>query len=201
MRPGDLAALVMMQYKVTAQFARGEERIIAELAEVNDARLFIAKKSEKSALEKQNIIYRLYEDSDLLEEFNKEHLSVAYAKYAEGNGDLNLVQLPFQLMFKPVNFPEKKEIARFDDKNDANLFVISKCESDDALHDQDLFFLFKNRSLMETLNRVISSQRKKEVIDDARSGKGAKFHPTPLPNRPTPSGGPPDCWIEEDNDK
>lgn len=56
MRPGDLAALVMMQYKVTAQFARGEERIIAELAEVNDARLFIAKKV-KNRLWKNKILF------------------------------------------------------------------------------------------------------------------------------------------------
>ncbi|CAM2925563.1 Uncharacterised protein [Legionella steigerwaltii] len=190
-----------MQYKITEQFARGEEKVIAEFNEFSDTKLFITKKIANSDQEKQKIIYRLYDDSDLLHELNKENISVAYAKYAEGNGDLNLIQLPFLLMSKQENLQAKREIARFAEQNDANLFMMTKCETDTTTQDNDLFFLFKNQSLIDTLNRVINSHRQKEAVRFTGNEKGATFHPTPLPNRPTPPGGPSDCWIENDEDK
>lgn len=63
-----------------------------------------------------------------------------------------------------------------------------------------LFFLFKEQNLMDTLNRIICTHRKKESNRATRERKGATFHPTPMPSRPTPPGGPSDCWIEEDNE-
>ncbi|PWY54305.1 hypothetical protein DGG96_17810 [Legionella qingyii] len=189
-----------MRYKVTEQFARGEEKIIAEFSDLNDTHLFIAKKSAYTELEKQNIIFRLYDDSDLLHEFNREHISVAYAKYAEGNGDLNFVQFSFHVMIKTENTLEKTGIANFNDKNDANLFMVGKCETDKTLLDSDLLFLFKEQNLIDTLNRTITIHRKKETTRVTRNEKGAKFHPTPMPRRPTPPGGPSDCWIEEDDE-
>ncbi|WP_454781809.1 hypothetical protein [Legionella sp. WA2022007384] len=59
-----------MQYKITEQFARGEEKVIAEFSDLGDTRIFIAKKLALPDLEKQKIIFRLYDDSDLLQEFN-----------------------------------------------------------------------------------------------------------------------------------
>ncbi|WP_131794978.1 hypothetical protein [Fluoribacter gormanii] len=189
-----------MRYIITEQFARGEENVIAEFSYLNDSHLFIAKKLAHTELEKQKIIFRLYDDSDLLKEFNRENISVSHAKYAEGNGDLNFVQLSFYVMIKTENEPEKKKIANFNDKDDANLFMVGKCESDETLHDSDLLFLFKEQNLMDTLNRTITIHRKKETTRFAGNEKGTKFHPTPMPRRPTPPGGPSDCWIEEDEE-
>ncbi len=189
-----------MRYKITEQFARSEEKVIAEFSELNDSRIFIAKKLTTAELEKQKIIFRLYDDSDLLHELNRENISVAYAKYAEGNGDLNLTQLPFHVMVNAENTLEKREIANFNDKNHANLFIMSKCESDKTLGDNALFFLFKEQNLIDTLNKTIGIHRKKETTRFTGNEKGAKFHPTPMPRRPTPPGGPSDCWIEEDSD-
>ncbi|WP_454784230.1 hypothetical protein [Legionella sp. WA2024007413] len=186
-----------MQYKITAQFARGEEKVIAEFSDLSDTRIFIAKKIAHSELEKQRIIFRLYDDSDLLQEFNRDNISVSYAKYAEGNGDLNFIQFTFHVLIKIEN--AKKRIANFNDKNDANLFMVGKCELDDALGDDDLLFLFKEQNLIDTLNRTITTHRKKETTRITGNEQGAKFHPTPMPRRPTPPGGPSDYWIEEDD--
>lgn len=189
-----------MRYKITEQFARGEEKVIAEFSELNDTRIFLAKKLESADLEKQKIIFRLYDDSDLLHELNRENISVSYAKYAEGNGDLNLIQFPFHVLIKLEDSLEKRGIANFNNKNDANLFIINKCESDETVQDNTLFFLFKEGNMIDTLSRVVSTHRKNEAARFAKNEKGARFHPTPLPNRPTPPGGPSDCWIEEDDE-
>ncbi|VEB38802.1 hypothetical protein [Legionella cherrii] len=188
----------MMRYKITEQFARGEEKFIAEFDELKNINLFLTKKVANSDQEKQKIIYRIYDDSDLLQVLNNENVSVAYAKYAEGNGDLNIIQLPFMVLIKPENVQEKSEIARFSEKIDADSFIEDKCELDETVQDNDLFFLFKNQNLIDTSNRVINSHRKKEAIRFTENEQGAKFHPSPLPNRPKPPGGPSDCWIEED---
>lgn len=189
-----------MRYKITEQFARGEEKVIADFSELNDTHIFLAKKSANADLEKQKIIFRLYDNSDLLHEINRETISVAHANYAEGNGDLYLVQLPFHVMFKGQDVLEKREIANFNDKNDANLFIISKCESDESIQDNDLFFLFKEQNLIDTLTRIINTHRGKEAMRTTKNEKGAKFHPTPMSRRPTPPGGPSDCWVEEEVD-
>ncbi|KTD74136.1 hypothetical protein [Legionella tucsonensis] len=189
-----------MRYKITEQFARSEEKVIAEFNELNDARIFLTKKSANADLEKQKIIFRLYDDFDLLHEINREHISVAYAKYAEGNGDPNLIQLSFHVMIKIQKALEKRGIANFNDKNDANLFIISKCKSDESIQDNDLFFLYKGQNLIDTLTRIINTHREKEAARISRNEKGAKFHPTPMPRRPVPPGLLNDCWVEEDND-
>ncbi|KTC83537.1 hypothetical protein [Legionella cincinnatiensis] len=189
-----------MRYKVSEQFARGEEKAIAEFRELSDAKIFIAQKQENTRIEKQKIIFRLYDDSDLLHEFNENNSSVAYAKYADGNGDLNIIKFPYHVMIKAQHATDKKCIANFIHKINANLFVISKCDSDDQLNENDLFFIFKEQNLIDTLNKIICTHRKIESDRSNDNEKGAKFHPTPLPKRPRPPGGPSDCWIEENNE-
>ncbi|KTD09121.1 hypothetical protein Lgra_2356 [Legionella gratiana] len=189
-----------MRYKVSEQFARGEEKAIAEFKELNDAKIFIAQKQEDTRIEKQKIIFRLYDDFDLLHEFNEDNISVSYAKYADGNGELNIIKFPFHVMIKAQHATDKKCIANFNHRINANLFVISKCNLDDLLNENDLFFIFKDQNLIDTLNKIICTHRKTESSRMQRTEKGAKFHPTPLPTRPIPTGGPSDCWIEENNE-
>jgi hypothetical protein len=73
-------------------------------------------------------------------ELNKESISITHAKYAEGNGDFNnAAPFIFQVMIKTMDSLERKTIAQFNDKNDANLFVVCKFEDDNTVHDNDLF--------------------------------------------------------------
>ncbi|QEY52262.1 hypothetical protein [Legionella longbeachae] len=189
-----------MRYKVTEQFARGEEKAIAEFRELSDAKIFIDQKQENTRIETQKIIFRLFDDFDLLHEFNENNSSVAYAKYADGNGDLNIIKFPYHVMIKAQHATDKKCIANFIDKINANLFVISKCDNDDAVDENDLFFIFKEQNLIDTLNKILCIHRKIKSDRSKENERGAKFHPTPLSRRPTPPGGPSDCWIEENNE-
>ncbi|WP_115707795.1 hypothetical protein [Legionella sainthelensi] len=188
-----------MRYKISEQFARGEEKAIAEFKEFNDAKIFIDQKQENTQIEKQKIIFRLYDDCDLLHEFNEYNSTVAYAKYADGNGDFNIIKFPYHVMIKAQHATDKKCIANFIHKINANLFVISKCNRDALLNENDLFFIFKEQNLIDTLNKIICIHRKTKSDRTDDNEKGAKFHPSPLPKRPIPPGGPSDCWIEENN--
>ena len=188
-----------MQYKITEQYARSEEKPIAEFGELNDARFFIEKKSSIDTDEGKKLFYRLYDDSELMQEFNKENISVAYAQYAEGNSSFN-TRMVFLVMIN-INDSERKPIANFGDQNDANIFIESKCEGDNTVQDNDLFFIFNNRIVLDTLTRNIIAIRHKKSEGSGNNEKGSTFQPTALSRRPTPPGGPSDCWVEKDDDE
>ena len=190
-----------MKYKITEQYARSEEKLIAEFSELNDTRIFVSKKSAHAEVERKKLIYRIYGDSELLQEINKDNISVSSAHYAEGNRDIeNAVGFHFNVMIKAMDSEEKKSIANFSKKNDANLFIVSKCEVDNTVRDNVLFFIYKDRDLIDTLSKIICSHRNKESAGSKGNEKGAIFRPTPMPTRPTPPGGPSDYWVDEDSD-
>jgi hypothetical protein len=188
-----------MHYKITEHYARGEEKPIAEFRDLNDARIFMAIKVTETELEKHHIIYRIYDDSELLDIINPENIATGYAKYAEGNSDLNIVPFIFNVMRNIGDTEEKTGIASFNDKNDAHLFIFNKCEADNTVNDNDLFFILKDQNLIDTSNRTINAARKKECAKG--SEKGAASKSSPLQPRPKPPGSPPDFWSEEDSDE
>lgn len=190
-----------MNYKVTAQYPRGEEKLIAEFCASHDATLFLTQKISDDQQHAKKRIYRLYGDSELLREFNEENLSVASALYAEGDFDfINHPPFLFNVTIQSVNSSERKNIANFNDTNDANLFIVGKCGTDNTVNDTDLFCILKDRVLIKTLNKIIIANQKVQSQSDGSKGKQsmATFHPSPTPTRPTPPGGPSDCWIEKD---
>lgn len=188
-----------MEYKITEQYARGEENPIAEFIEINDANIFMIKKLANNDLENKKIVYRIYDDSELLQEFNKDNISIAYAQYADGNSEIsNVVDFIFNIMMGNTSSLDRIAIANFNDRNDANLFIACKCESTEVT-DSDLFFIYKGRDLIDTSSRVIINHRAKESEESRGNEKGAKFRPTPMPSRPTPPGGPSDYWVEDDD--
>lgn len=189
-----------MQYKITEQFARGEEKAIAEFYDLYDSRIFLAQKIADADLEKQKIIFRVYDDSELVHESNRAHISISYAKYAEGNGDLALAQLPIHLMIQSTPSTQKINIANFHIRNDAYLFATQKCELDDRIKDNTLFFIYQEKNLIDTVSKTVIINRKKEAARYTRNENKAVFHPTPLSIRPKPPGGPSYCWIEEDDE-
>lgn len=188
-----------MRYKITEHYARGEEKLIAAFNELNEARLFMTQKAVIAEEAKKKIIYRIYDDNELLHELNKTNISITHAQYAEGNGDLNnAAPFIFQVMVKTAQSLEKEIIAQFNDKNDAKLFIVCKIETDKTIHDSDLFFIFKDKILIDTANKIIVANRKKESSRSSRNEKSPTLNP--LPTRPTPSGGPPDYWVDKRDD-
>ena len=191
-----------MKYKITEHFARGEEKPIASFNSLDDIKIFMSKKSSDDEVKGYKKIYRIYEDSELIKEFNINNIATAYAKYAEGNNDINsIIGFIFVVMVQKKDALERNSIAHFNDKNDATLFIDSKHEADKTINDDDLFFIFKGQHLIDTTNRIINTHRKKESSESKGNQKGARFRPTPIPSRPTPPGGPGDYWVEEDDDK
>ena len=190
----------IMQYTVTQQFERGEENPIAEFTDSNDAHVFLSKKLAQADLEKLRLIYRIYDDSELVGEINPDQISTAYSQYAEGNSDLTSLAFDFAVMIKAEGSEVKKQLASFKDKSDASLFIISKCAADDGIKDNDLFFIYKGDSLIDTSNKIITSARKR-VSERSKFGeKGATFKPSPLQTRPKPPGSPGDFWVEEEDE-
>jgi hypothetical protein len=190
-----------MNYIVTQQYARSEEKPIAGFNDLNDARVFLTKKSSIGDEEGKKVIYRLFDDHELLLELNEENISITNAKYAESNGDFNnTIPFIFQVMIKDINGLERKTVAQFNDVNDAKLFVVCQFESDNTVHDNDVFLLFKDKILIDTLNKTIIANRKKESSGSASSEKGSNYKLSPLSTRPTPGGGPADYWVEKADD-
>ena len=192
-----------MNYKITEQYARGEENPIAEFGELENAKLFITRKSTINDEQEKQIIYRLYDDSELLQEINIKKISIAYAKYAEGDCDIqNSARFSFTVKIQTAPSLERKNIASFNDKNNAELFIIGKCEADETVDSNSLFLIFKDRLLMDTLSKPLLANRKKATDGSSGSDKGSTFRPTPLSTRPTPPGGPSDYWVNnEDEDQ
>lgn len=192
-----------MNFKITEHYARGEEKLIAECDELNDAKFFMSEKSSIDDMERKKVIYRLYDDHELLHELNKENISITHAKYAEGNGDFNnAAPFIFQVMIKTMDSLERKTIAQFNDKNDAYLFVVCKFEHDNTIHDNDLLLILKDKILIDTANKTIIANRKKESSGSSGNEKGSTYKLSPLSTRPTPGGGHADYWVKnEDEDE
>ena len=103
-----------MNYKVTAQYSRGEEKLIAEFFASHDASIFLTKKISDDQLHTKKRIYRLYGDSELLREFNEENIFGAYAQYAEGDSDfINQSPFVFNMTIQTINSAEEKNITNF----------------------------------------------------------------------------------------
>lgn len=189
----------MMSYKITEQYSRGEEKLIASFVQLHDAKLFMTKKSSADDEERKKIIYRIYDDYDLLHELNNANISTGYSRYAEGNGDLNnAAPFIFQVMIGTVSSVERKSIAQFYVKTDASLFITSKFEADNTAQENTLFFIYKGQVLVDTINKTIIEKRQSGGVDG--NDKGSRATLSPLPTRPTPPGGPADYWVENSED-
>lgn len=190
-----------MNYKVTAQFPRGEEKLLAAFDASQDATFFLTQKIAVDELQAKKKLYRLYDDTVLLRAFNPLNISVDYAKYAEGNSDfINQPPFLYKLTIQTIPASKKRSIAYFNDIDDANLFIAEKCKTDSTVNDSDLFCIFKGDVLIKSLNKIILANQKTESSGSRANQASATFNPTPMPTRPTPPGGPNDCWIEIEDD-
>lgn len=188
-----------MKYKITSHFARGEEKFIAEFTHMNDAQFFIKNKASIDEEGRKNIIYRLYNELELVHELNIENISVTHANYAEDNRDFNNdAPFIFHVVLKTLAPEEGKIIAQFNDKNDASLFVDCKFEEDSTLDDNDLFLIYKDKILLDTLNKTKIAKRNNEASGSGGDEKESPYKLSPLSTRPTPAGGPADFWVKDE---
>lgn len=184
---------------MTEHYARGEEKPIAAFDELDDARMFLTKKSDVDDEERKKVIYRLYDDQDLLYEINKEGVSATHALYAEGNGYFSdAVPFSFQVMIESYHSLERKTVAQFAIQTDASLFARCKSAEDNTFDANDLLMILKDNCLIETLNKTIIANQKKESSDSGTE-TGSSYTLSPLSTRPTPSGGPPDYWVKNED--
>lgn len=75
-----------MQYKVTRQYLRDKEKGIAEFTNFDDAKLFINVKLEADMTLKLNIIYRIFDMDECIEEFNQDKLTKSKSEAARSDG-------------------------------------------------------------------------------------------------------------------
>tara|TARA_R110000868_G_scaffold238863_1_gene493370 strand:- start:391 stop:969 length:579 start_codon:yes stop_codon:yes gene_type:complete len=190
-----------MNYQITQHYAKGEEERIAEFSVLHQAKLFLTKKSMLAAEAKKQIIYRLYDNEDVLQTSNNMHVSVAFATYAEGNGDFNRAEpLEFQVWMKANDDSKQQAIARFHDQKDAYLYVTCLYESYQD-EQNTVFFIYQNQNLITILDKTKIKNQNKELAQNRGSNQGSTAHMSPLSTRPTPDGGPPDYWVNHDDEK
>jgi hypothetical protein len=182
-----------VKYKVTKQYLKAKETLLATFHDVHDAHLFVEKKISIDEEERRKVVYRLYDDFDLLQVFNKE---IPFTLEADDAENYDGVQFKFQVTYQPANTSEQSTLACFNTKDDANLFAFSKCSSSPV---DDLYFIYKEGILIDTINKQIVATRSSLKEGSTGNTKGATFRPSPLSTRPTPPGGPGDCWVEDDS--
>jgi hypothetical protein len=183
-----------MKYKVTKHYLKTKEGLIAAFSDLNDARVFIAKKITHDEMNRTKTIYRIYDDNELVQEFNNEVQAFSDPEDAETYSNAQFI---FNVRVQLQNSLERITIAYFNDKEDADLFVTGKCSGDKS-DSRDTFLIFKEHVLIATLNKNIIDN--KVLKDVASSGNGTGATLSPLSKRPTPPGGPGDYWVEKKED-
>jgi hypothetical protein len=185
-----------MNYQVTEQYPRSKETFIAELNELMDVQSFLSIQLARDSDTHTKRIYRVYHDGDLLEVINKDGLAVVQAQYTEVDPELMIYQsLLFSVEQERSITGEKKTLGRFNDSELAQLFVFGKCDFDQGVSPDDLFFIFKGKVLQHTLNKMLVEQ-----AAHGGESQSARFQPSPMPRRPTPFGGVGDCLLDEDDE-
>lgn len=117
-----LGCLIML-YKVTKQYARGSDTLVAEFNDPNDAKLFIKAKLIDDARLKVKATYRLLEGIDVLEEFSEADTSGSSSSSggsSAGTGQRSSFQpTPFNATPRPPGLPHNW-IKDDEDKKDEN---------------------------------------------------------------------------------
>lgn len=190
-----------MNFRVTKQYSRAKELLICEFNALTDANIFVTEKLFDDTEKNIELIYRLYDDALLIKEVNLGNISVTFAQYAEGNVDIShLTQFNIRVMFQPEGRTGRINIANFNSDQDAYLFVVGKCRADATVSDYDLFIIFKDKCIIDTLNRIILANRKRKSPSFAERELSTIFYPNPLQMTLKPPGFPKDHWVEKIKD-
>ena len=174
-----------MQYKMTKQYARDMETPLAEFGNLSDAELFI---NTKSALDKSKylkLIYRLYENDNLLREYNKETMNAPFARAQYAQSDLDLPRNfagPFSILNQNNVNNADAIIAKFCNIDDAKIFIEVQITTNNASEKiSGAYFIFKDAQLIEKIDRnSIDSQQSSSSQETQEQQKKSAFRPTPL---------------------
>ncbi|MFA6303864.1 MAG: hypothetical protein WC627_12140 [Legionella sp.] len=181
-----------MKYKVTSHFYKSKERLIAAFSKEDDAKTFIQEKIIKDEGLKQTIVYELYDDLSWIYEFNNQ---MGLARELEDPEAFDDESCLFSVVTQSDQNPERTPIALFHNKEDAYLFISSKC----ATNYHDNFMIFKGKLLVDTLNKNILMHKvlKDSIPSDHSKGESL----SPFTTKPSLPGGPIDFWVEKKDDE
>jgi hypothetical protein len=190
-----------MNFRVTEQYARGEESLFTEFNALEDALLFLAKKLIIDEKDKRKILYRLYNAGDLFKQINQNNVCVTHAHYFDGNGDItDDVHFAYTVRLQVAPSSERLEIARFNDRIDARIFITERVKNSGDETKGDLYFIFKDNQLMDTASNIMTQNLKKAHDGPNGNVTGEMFQPTPLPMKPVPPGFQHSSWVNKEED-
>ncbi len=176
-----------MKYQVTQQYARDDERLMANFTALAEAKAYITTRLEADAQQRLNIVYRLFDRKQCLQEYNKAKAGALLheALYADGT----------QLLPETINHGYEvqdshlHDVAAFYQLGDARDFLTKRLTQDVGMGHQVHYQIIKDNMLIETLDSAafaIAQQR-----DEGGMASSIAFRPTPLNTSPRPSGTPP----------
>jgi hypothetical protein len=185
-----------MRYKITKQYAQDTEKLIAEFQGIEDAKFFLERKNIADSEKNIKLIYRLFDDQTLINEFNKEKMNslIRPGTYAEGDN------------FLPDSFGHYKiskdnlvahAHAGFTELNDAELFVEDKLTHSTIM---TTYYIFNNDEKIAELNQHVKKLKESEGGSQGKS-ETASFRPTPFNTSPRPQGIPPTSVKDEKDEK
>ena len=181
-----------MKYKVTKQYTKDIESLLAEFCSLNDTKMFICARISSDDTKKLKLIYRLYNNKELLSEFNKEEVDVliARAQYAQGDVDLPETFNSLFSVTKQNIDGEDLVIAEFCDVEDALLFVETKITSDIEEKYDETYSIYKGNKLINTINQESINAEKLQTEGGQGKQRKILFRPAPNPliNRLLPKG-------------
>lgn len=103
-----------MQYRVACYFGKGTDQPCAHFKLLSDAQLFIEKKLALDAAMKLSIIYRLYDLTDLIKEYNP---AQAQAQGSQGkSSSATFRPTPFNTAPRPAGTPQRWLVDPEDDE-------------------------------------------------------------------------------------
>ena|SRR5579862_9867172 len=111
-----------MRFKVTKEYARGGESQFAQFTQVEEARSFIKEKLTDDAALKVRVIYRIYEFTDLLEEFDPDKLGTSSGATQSSAGsqgkssEASFRPTPLSTAPRPAGMPQNWRVDK--DKDD-----------------------------------------------------------------------------------
>jgi hypothetical protein len=179
----------MMQYKITRQYARDIEMPMAEFDNVAEAKFFVKIKLESDSALHVAAIYRLYHNKELLDEINRNKITVSGVPewYLSPKGPQSIHPNAYQVAVQDlVNAPTV--CANFIELKDARLFIEKKLPLDLAANKKMTYRILKSNELLEKFNPLNPQ--------DNKTNKQATFRPTPFNTVPRP-GSFSQRWLKE----
>lgn len=184
-----------MKYKITKQYANDTEKLLAAFNNIKDANFFLERKIIFDNEKNIKLIYRLFNDQQLLKEFNKEKINsvIRTAEYADDGMYLPELSGPFTVS---KDNTASHAYATFIELNDAELFVEDNLTHADTT---TTYYLFKNGTIISEVNKYIKKLSESQSDTAKGTGQSASFNPTPFNTTPQPSGMP-RAWLKDEKD-